>query len=107
MPTILEQIQALVAAGRVRPSRHGRIRRDERGIHNSDLVHGLAEAIVVELYNDPGERPAVLLLQYDRSGIPLHVIWGFDADTGDALVIATYRPGLDIWEPDLMTRRKR
>ena len=107
MPTLLEQIQALVAAGRWDPSEHGRIRRDQRGIQNADLIHGLAEAIVVELYNEPGERPAVLLLQHDRSGTPLHVIWGFDADTGDALVITTYRPGLDIWEPDLMTRRRR
>lgn len=107
MLTLLEQIQALVAAGRWDPSEHGRTRRDQRGIQNADLVHGLDDAIVVELYNDPGERPAVLLLQRDSSGTPLHVIWGFDADTGDALVITSYYPGLDRWEPDLMTRRQR
>ena len=107
MPSLLEQVQALVAAGRWAPSRHGRRRRDQRGIQNSDLVNGLAEAIVVDLYDNPGERPAVLLLQHDRSGTPIHVIWGFDADTGDALVITTYHPSLDLWEPDLMTRRQR
>ena len=107
MLSLLEQIQALVAAGQWIPSGHGGLRRDQRGILNTDMVHGLDEAIVVELYNDPGERPAVLLLQRDSSGAPLHVIWGFDADTGDALVITAYYPGLDRWEPDLMTRRQR
>ena len=107
MPTLLEQIQALVAAGRWDPSEHGGIRRDERGFQNSDLIHDIAEATTVELYNDPGERPAVLLLQHDRSGTPLHVVWGIHPDTGDALVITAYYPGLDRWEPDLMTRRQR
>ena len=107
MPELLEQIQALVAAGRWDPSGHGRMRRDQRGFQNSDLIHGIAQAMVVELYNDPGERPAVLLLQHDRIGTPLHVIWGFDADTGDALVITAYHPGLDRWEPDFKTRRQR
>ena len=107
MPSLMERIRALVAAGRWDPSGHGRMRRDQRGIQNSDLVHGLAQAIVVELYNDPGERPAVLLLQHDRSGTSLHVVWGIHPDTGDALVITAYYPGPDRWEPDLMTRRQR
>ena len=107
MPTLLEQIQALVAAGRWQPSEHGELRRDERGLDDADLIHGITEAATVELYNDPGERPAVLSLQHDRSGTPFHVLWGFHPDTGDARVITTYYPGLDRWEPDLMTRRQR
>ena len=107
MPSLLEQVQALVAAGRVRPSRHGRTRRDQRGIDDSDLVHGIVDATVVEEYQDPGEQPAVLLLQRDSTGTPLHVVWGFHADSGDALVITAYYPGLDRWEPDLVTRRRR
>ena len=51
--------------------------------------------------------PQCYYWQRDRSGTPLHVIWGFDADTGDALVITAYYPSLDRWEPDLMTRKQR
>ena len=73
--------------------------------HN--LVNGIVDATVVEEYEDPGEQPAVLLLQRDSTGTPLHVVWGFHADSGDALVITAYYPGLDRWEPDLVTRRRR
>lgn len=107
MPTLLEQIQALVAAGRWDASGHGSLRRDQRGLDDVDLIHDIAEAMTVELYDEPGQRPAVLLLQHDRNGTPIHVIWGLHSVTGDALVITAYYPGLDRWEPDLMTRRQR
>lgn len=107
MPTLLEQIQALVAAGQWTPSGHGGFRWDQRGLDDADLIHDIAEAITVELYDEHGQRPAVLLLQRDRSGTQIHVLWGFHSGTGDALVITAYYPGLDRWEPDLMTRRQR
>ena len=93
MPTILEQIQALVAAGRWDASEHGGLRRDQRGLDDTDLIHDIAEATTVELYDEPGQRPAVLLLQHDRNGTPIHVIWGFHSVTGDAPVITAYYPG--------------
>ena len=52
MPSILEQIQALVAAGRWIPSRHGGVRRYQRGLDDADLIHNIAEAVTVELYNE-------------------------------------------------------
>ena len=107
MPTILEQIQALVAAGRWDASEHSGLRRDQRGLDDTDLIHDIAEATTVELHDEPGQRPAVLLLQHDRNGTPIHVIWGFHSVTGDALVITAYYPGPDRWEPDLTTRRQR
>lgn len=107
MPSLMEQVQALVAAGRWDASGHGGLRRDQRGLDDADLIHDIVEATTVELYDESGERPAVLLLQHDRSGASLHVVWGIHPDTGDALVITAYYPGLDRWEPDLMTRRQR
>ena len=107
MPSLLEQVQALVAAGRRIPSEHGSLRGGQRGIDDADLIHDIAAAATVELYDEPGQRPAVLLLQHDRSGTPIHVIWGLHSITGDALVITAYYPALDRWEPDLMTRRQR
>ena len=58
MPTLLEQIQALVAAGRWDASGHGSLRRDQRGLDDADLIHDIAEAMTVELYDEPGQRPA-------------------------------------------------
>ncbi len=107
MPSLLEQIQALVAAGRWDASGHGSLRGDQRGLDDADLIHDIAAATTVEMYDENGQRPAVLLLQHDRGGTPIHVIWGFHSVTGDALVITAYYPSQDRWEPDLMTRRRR
>lgn len=106
MPTLLEQIRALVAVGRVKPSGHGRRRMATRVIPYADVRNGIVDAVVVESYTDD-EEPSMLVLQFDQENRPYHVVWGFDLDTGDALVITTYYPGLDRWEPGFMTRRRR
>ena len=112
MPTLLEQIQALVAAGRFRPSDHGADRMSLRGIFREDLAYGIADAILVEEYpanNDGDIGPATLLLQYDAANRPLHVVWGIkSAETDMAWVVTTYRPDMDArWEADFVTRRRR
>ena len=112
MPTILEQIQALVAAGRFRPSDHGGMRMSSRSISEADLAYGIADAILVEEYPVNSEDdigPAALLLQYDAAGRPLHVVWGIKlTETDLARVVTTYRPDLDgRWEADFITRRQQ
>ena len=47
MPTLLEQIQALVAAGRWDASDHGKFRRSTRGFSDADLIGGIMDAVVV------------------------------------------------------------
>ena len=106
MPTLLEQIQALVAAGRWDASGHGRRRMATRAIPDDDLLHGVAEAVVVESYPDEEEGPCLLALQYARNGAPIHVVWGFkNGPDRIAWVITTYYPGLDEWEANFVTRR--
>lgn len=106
MPTLLEQIQALVAAGRWDASGHGRRRMNARVIPEADLLHGLAEAVVVESYPDDGEGPCLLALQYTRRRTPIHVVWGFkNGSDRIAWVITTYYPDSGEWEADFITRR--
>lgn len=106
MPSLLEQIQALVAAGMVAPSGHGGVRMQERALPERDLAYGIDDAIVVEEYPVGNIGPSVLLLQYDTSDQPLHVVWGIKRGEADvAWVITAYRPD-DRWESDLMTRRR-
>ena len=107
MPSLMEQVQALVAAGRVEPTGHGNIRMRQRTLPEADLTYGIADAIVVEEYPPDDIGPSVLLLQYDEAGQPLHVVWGIKRDRTDmAWVVTAYRPD-DRWESDLMTRRRR
>ena len=64
---------------------------------------------MVELYNEPcASDPQCYYCSVTAVVHRLHVILGIlTADTGDALVITSYYPGLDRWEPDLMTRRRK
>lgn len=107
MPSLLEQVQALVAAGMVAPTGHGGLRMRQRTLPETDLAYGIADVIVVEEYPPDDIGPSLLLLQYDEEGLALHVVWGIRSDGADAAwVITAYRPD-DRWEPDLMTRRRR
>lgn len=106
MPTLLEQIQALVAAGRWDASGHGRRRMTSRIISDADLLHGVAQAVMVESYPDDEEGPCLLALQYAGNGAPIHVVWGFkNRPNRIAWVITAYYPDLDEWEADFVTRR--
>ena len=107
MSTLLEQIQALVAAGRWDASDHGKFRRSTRGFSDADLIGGIMDAVVVEEYPTGEIGPSLLSLQYDAAGQPLHVVWGIkESDTNMTWVITAYRPD-ERWGPDLMTRRSR
>jgi hypothetical protein len=77
-----------------------------RVIPEADLLHGLAEAVVVESYPDDGEGPCLLALQYTRRRTPIHVVWGFkNGSDRIAWVITTYYPDSGEWEADFITRR--
>ena len=107
MPTLLEQVQSLVAASQWDASEHGKFRRATRGFSDDDLIGEIMDAVVVEEYPADDIGPSLLLLQHDAAGQPLHVVWGIkESDADMAWVVTAYYPD-DRWESDLMTRRSR
>jgi len=49
----------------------------------------------------------VLVLQRDRSGLPIHVMWGVPKINGTPAVLVTaYRPMPERWSPDFTKRKK-
>ena len=103
---IAARIRQLAAARNVAVSHHaaGRIR--NRGILLADIVGGAASGEVID--DDPNfhKGPALLMLQHDGSGAPLHVVWGMEAGTTESAVIVTaYWPDPTQWKADFRTRR--
>jgi hypothetical protein len=72
----LDRIRNLVARGEVISSVHGFRELAADGILLDDVTDGVKTAIVVEEYPEAFKGPSVLVLQQDRTGKPLHVLWG-------------------------------
>lgn len=95
MSEILRRIQVLVGRGEYRVSQHG----------FRELV---TAAVVIEDYPDTRKEPSILVLQHDRDGLPIHVMWGIPKAEGTPAVLVTaYRPAPDRWSSDFMNRKKR
>jgi hypothetical protein len=102
-----ELVRALVAKGETLISVHGYDELAADAIFASEVLHGVAGAVVVEDYPQASKGGSVLVLQHDSRGMPLHVVWGipkgFDRP---AVLVTAYRPDPAKWSEDFMTRRK-
>ena len=106
MSEILRRIQTLVRSGAYRVSRHGYRELAADDIVLEEVLAGISAAAVVEDYLDSRMEPSVLVLQHDRTGRPLHVMWGVPKATGTpAILVTAYRPAPERWSTDF-TRRK-
>jgi hypothetical protein len=108
MSTILHRVQTLVALGEYLISRHGYRELLADDILTEDVLTGVADALLVEDYPDSRKEPAVLVLQHDRDGRPVHVMWGIPKAEGTPAVLVTaYRPAPELWSEDFMRRKPR
>ncbi len=107
MSETLNRVVALAARGEVRVSDHGYDELAEDGVFARDIIAGVADALVVEDYPDYPKGPCVLVLQKDREGEAVHVVWGIPRNADSpAVVVTAYRPDPARWTNDFL-RRKR
>jgi hypothetical protein len=108
MSEILTLVQELVRRGEYRVSLHGFRELLADDIMVSDVLAGLASAVLVEDYPDSRKEPSVLILHVDRDGRPIHAMWGVPKATGTpAILVTAYRPAADLWSEDFTKRKKR
>ena len=100
------KIKQLVIADNIRVSQHGFRRLVSHSIRSDDLVASIVNAVVLEDYPAYHTGPAVLVLQYDANGAPLHAVWGVEKGTDEpAVLITAYRPDPSLWSDDFRTRK--
>ena len=105
---LLPILQSLVARGELKFSLHGYEELAADDILAEDVASGIFDAVVVEDYPAFAKGPALLALQMDRSGSPLHVVWGVaTGQVGPAVMITAYRPSPARWLGDWKTRRPK
>ncbi len=70
-------------------------------------MNGVSAATLAEDYPEFGRGPAVLVLQSDARGKPLHVVWGIPkGNRSPAVLITAYRPDPALWSSDFLRRLK-
>jgi hypothetical protein len=100
-------IQGLLKRGEYLVSRHGYRELAADVILLDEVLASIGSAVVVEDYPDSRKEPSVLVLQHDRSGLPIHVMWGVPKiDETPAILVTAYRPAPERWSPDFMKRKQ-
>lgn len=107
MSVTYQRIVTLVRNGEVHVSEHVYDELVEDHLSARAVVASLAGGVVVEDYPDYGKGPCVLVLQRDRDGAPIHVVWGIrQGQSTPAVLVTAYRPDPARWSSDFMRRRK-
>jgi hypothetical protein len=103
----LRRIVDLVQAGEVLISAHGYDELAADGILAGDVLAGVPAAVLVEDYPDYSKGPCILVLERDRNGDPVHIVWGIPkGQTSPAVLVTAYRPDPARWMDDFLRRRQ-
>lgn len=107
MSKTFEQIRHLVERREVIISDHGYDQLAQDDIFVRDIMAGIFDAVVVADYPEYPKGPCVLVLQKDRAGKPIHVVWGIPKNASSpAVVVTAYRPNIDRWSDNSLRRKK-
>ncbi len=107
MSDIFKKILELIEKGEIRISNHGYDELAEDGILVKDVMSSMGGGKVVEDYPNYPKGPCVLVLQKDREGNPIHVVWGIPKNTfSPAVLVTAYKPDPLIWSDGFTERRK-
>jgi hypothetical protein len=106
MSEIFQRILDLVTRREVLVSDHGYEELAADDILIKDVHAGIGKGVVVEEYLNYHKCPCVLVLQRDRDGRPIHVVWGIPSEAqSPAVIVTAYRPDPRRWSNDFLKRR--
>ena len=107
MSSTLDQIRELFRQGLIRISEHGYDELAADGILAREAIDGFSSAVLVEDYPNYPKGACVLVREKVDDNQYIHVVWGIPkGKTEPAVLITAYRPDPDLWENDLLARKR-
>ena len=107
MSVTFEQIRQLIKKNEIQISAHGYEQLAEDEILVRDIISSIDQAVIVEDYPNYAKGPSVLVLQKDKQGTLIHVVWGIPKNAlTPAVLVTAYRPDPKKWV-DGFTRRTK
>jgi hypothetical protein len=85
---------------------HALVNMDERDIGVADVEHVLTGGEIIETYPEDRPYPSRLVLGWSR-GRPIHVVAADVPGSDLTIVVTTYVPDPDRWDPTFRMRRPR
>ncbi|GIK53440.1 MAG: hypothetical protein BroJett014_24130 [Planctomycetota bacterium] len=106
MSDTLRNIVRLIHEDQIQISAHGYDELAADNIFVRDVIASAETAVLVEDYPEYHKGPAVLVLQFDNAGNPIHIVWGIPKDkTSPAVLVTAYRPDPSRWSGDFLRRK--
>ncbi len=106
MSKTLKKIQTLPETKDILISEHGYDELSNDNLTAREIVEGLKDAVLIEDYPNYPKGPAVLILQKDSSGNPVHAVWGIPkGHNRPAALVTAYYPDPQRWNKTFTERK--
>jgi hypothetical protein len=102
---LIQDIQLSVKMNLVIVSRHGREEAEADNLKLDEILSSVMQGEIIEDYPDDQPLPSCLIYGESQNHKPVHSVWGYNKDTGYAVLITVYRPDPAKWING-RTRRK-
>lgn len=104
----LKKIINLCINQNIRVSEHGYNELANDDLTAREVVSGVLDAVLIEDYPDYKKGASVLVLQKDKEGKPIHVVWGIPKGyENPAVLITAYQPDPELWDDSFMERNSK
>lgn len=107
MSETLAAIVAAIRAGLVRVSSHALAEAEADGLLLYEIEAATCAGECIEDYPGDPRGPSCLVLGRRADGSAVHLVWGFDEPTRQAILITVYLPDLQRWTEGFRRRRGR
>nr|VFJ97000.1 MAG: protein of unknown function (DUF4258) [Candidatus Kentron sp. LFY]VFK00511.1 MAG: protein of unknown function (DUF4258) [Candidatus Kentron sp. LFY] len=101
----LPDIRRALIQGRMFWKKHALERMMERNISRHAVKQAILDGEIIEEY--PADYPIPSMLMAVLEPEPLHVVLAWDGKRKTCHIITVYRPDLQYFEPDLVSRRNQ